>query len=146
MILLEVMPEEEADVFEVSFIVVIMVADGVEWYIIACQFFVLRDECPPDIQAGDHIFKISRHTHAHLQGIFLFERVCEVGMLQNIVYLVGDACIIEVGRAGLFIRMQLQPVLRENLRVLHIIVLYVFVINKGANVVKILYHTSRTFT
>ena len=118
-ILLEIMPEKEADIFEVGFIVVIMVADGIERDIVARQFLIPCDECPPDIQAGDNILEVSSHTHTNLYRIFLFKGVYQVGMFQYFVYLVGDTCIIKVDRAGLFIGMQLQPVFRKNLSVLH---------------------------
>lgn len=130
------MPEEETDVLEVGFIVVIMVADSIERDIVACKFLILCDKRPPDIQAGDNIFEVSSHTHTNLYRIFLFEGVYQVGMLQYFVYLVGDTCIIKVGRTGLFIGMQLQPVFRIDFSVLHIIT-FMSCFNKGTNVVKI---------
>ena len=118
-----------------------MVADGIERNVVAGQFLIFSDECTPDIQSRDNILEVSSHTHTNLQGILFFKRVYQIGMFQNIMYLVSHTCIIKVDRAGLFIGMQLQPVFRIDFSVLHIIAIYVFVINKGANVVKFLYHT-----
>ena len=60
------------------------------------QGFVFRDERAPDIQAGNHILKISSHAHTDLLDLILLKRIGKVCIFQHIVNTVCDICIIEI--------------------------------------------------
>ena len=78
-ILLGKVPQQETDIFQVGFILVVMVACRKERQIMPITFFESADESSPDISLRDDILEVSGHTDRDLLGFVSFKRIDQLG-------------------------------------------------------------------